>query len=207
MKKYAFILLLAAMQVQSGYAQQKINRDSVLKIMNKVAKWQLNTWHTVGMNHKSWDWTNGACYAGFVALGKMSSDPAYLNEMYGIGSSLNWNTGPNRLKADDYCVGQMFSQMEIIKKDPKMIAKFKVLADSIVAMPHTESLEWKNNVANREWAWCDALFMGPPALAYLSTATGNKKYLETAIKLWFKTTDYLFDKDENLYFRDSCFFI
>ncbi|MEO6851841.1 MAG: glycoside hydrolase family 88 protein, partial [Mucilaginibacter sp.] len=61
-------------------------------------------------------------------------------------------------------------------------------------------------IANREWAWCDALFMGPPALAYLSTATGEQKYLDAAVKLWFKTTDYLFDKDENLYFRDSKFF-
>src|ERR1041385_2072426 len=87
-----------------------------------------------------------------------------------------------------------------------MIAHFKKQADSIIAKPHTESLEWKNGIADREWAWCDALFMGPPAFAYLSTATANRKYLDFATKMWFKTTDYLFDKDENLYFRDSRFF-
>lgn len=205
MKKYAVLLILAALQLQA-VAQQKISRDSVSKIMNKVAQWQLHTWHTTGMNHTKWDWTNGACYAGFMALGKISHNPVYIKEMYAIGNSLNWNTGPNRLKADDYCVGQMYSQMAILKKQPKITVPFKRLADSIIALPHTESLEWKNGVANREWAWCDALFMGPPALAYLSTATHEKKYLDIAVKLWFKTTDYLFDKEENLYFRDSRFF-
>jgi hypothetical protein len=35
----------------------------------------------------------------------------------------------------------------------------------------------------REWAWCDALFMGPPALAYLTQATGDPTYLNTSSKL------------------------
>jgi unsaturated rhamnogalacturonyl hydrolase len=47
--------------------------------------------------------------------------------------------------------------------------------------------------------------MGPTALAYLSTATGDLKYLATADKLWWKTTDYLYDNDEHLYFRDGSY--
>jgi rhamnogalacturonyl hydrolase YesR len=73
-------------------------------------------------------------------------------------------------------------------------------------MPHDESLEWKNQIGNREWAWCDALFMGPTALGYLSAATGDAKYLDIATKLWWKTTDYLYDPKEHLYFRDQTFF-
>jgi rhamnogalacturonyl hydrolase YesR len=67
-------------------------------------------------------------------------------------------------------------------------------------------LEWKNGIQFREWAWCDALFMAPPALAYLSTATSDMKYLQAADRLWWKTTDYLFDATENLYFRESRYF-
>ncbi len=206
MKKYTFILLLATIHLQAGYAQQKLNRDSVLKIMDKVAGWQLQTWQDQGMGHPKWHWTNGACYTGIMAISRADHNPQYLKAMYAIGDSLKWNTGPNRTMADDYCIGQMYSQLYLIYKRPEMIARFRVLADSIVGMPHTESLEWKNNISSREWAWCDALFMGPPALAYLSTATGERKYLDIAVKLWFKTTDYLFDKDENLYFRDGRFF-
>jgi rhamnogalacturonyl hydrolase YesR len=86
-----------------------------------------------------------------------------------------------------------------------MIAPFIKQADSILSQPHTEALNWKNNIQNREWAWCDALYMGPPALAYLSTATGDPKYLDMACKLWWKTTDFLFDPTEKLYFRDESY--
>ncbi|HLX90832.1 MAG TPA: DUF4861 family protein, partial [Puia sp.] len=77
---------------------------------------------------------------------------------------------------------------------------------SIASAGHQESLEWKNNIADREWAWCDALFMGPPALAYLYTTSGEIRYLDLADSLWWKTTDYLYDKDEHLYYRDSRYF-
>ncbi|HYO21069.1 MAG TPA: glycoside hydrolase family 88 protein, partial [Flavisolibacter sp.] len=87
----------------------------------------------------------------------------------------------------------------------KMIANFRRLADSIVLLQHTESLEWKNQVRFREWAWCDALFMGPTALSYLSTATGGRKYLDIATRLWWKTTDYLYDSTEHLYWRDGSY--
>lgn len=205
MKKYILVLLAGLIYLQPASAQQKINRDSVLSIMDKVAAWQLKEWQD-HWRHPKWHWTNGAGYAGFMALNKSKQNVAYFKEMQLIGDSLNWNTGPNRFMADDYCIGQMYSQMYLLYKQPKMLTNFKALADSIIARPHTEPLEWKNNVASREWAWCDALFMGPPALAYLSTATGEKKYLDIAVKLWDKTTDYLFDKDENLYYRDSRFF-
>ncbi|HTD42138.1 MAG TPA: glycoside hydrolase family 88 protein, partial [Mucilaginibacter sp.] len=157
-------------------------------------------------NHPEWHWTMGACYAGYMGLAEVDHNPKYINAMRSIGDSLKWNTGPNRQMADDYCIAQMYSQLYAVDKHPVMITRFKVLADSIITRPHTESLEWKNNIASREWAWCDALFMGPPAFAYLSTATGDHKYIDFATKMWFKTTDYLYDKDENLYFRDSRFF-
>jgi len=48
--------------------------------------------------------------------------------------------------------------------------------------------------------------MGPAALTYLSTATHDPKYLDAAVKLWWKTTDYLYVPSEHLYFRDQTYF-
>jgi len=210
MKKYLLpfllIVFLTTITHEKSNAQNNFRADSTLQIMKKVANWQLNTWQKEGMRWPKYDWTNGAAYAGFMALNEIANDPEYSKAMYQIGEDLNWNTGPRRTMADDYCVAQMFSQMYSLYQQPKMIEHFKHQADSIIAMPHTESLEWKDNVHLKEWAWCDALFMGPPALAYLSTATGDQKYLDIASKLWWKTTDYLFDSSENLYFRDSRYF-
>jgi rhamnogalacturonyl hydrolase YesR len=192
----------------SRFAQAKdslLQREYILNMMHKVADWQLNAWNTTGFTHPKSDWTNAACYAGLYAFGDMRGNEKYLDALVKIGNDLNWNTGRRRYMADDYCIGQTYSLLYTRFRDNKMIAAFRAQADSIVSKPHDESLEWKNNISSREWAWCDALFMGPTALSYLSTATGDLKYLNTATKLWWKTTDYLFDHDEHLYFRDGSY--
>jgi rhamnogalacturonyl hydrolase YesR len=213
LKKASFFLLVIFVAV-NAFAQKTdtlFQQKNILKTMQRVADWQINSWKTNGFKHAKYDWTNGACYAGLFDLGIMSksdkvSTETYLDYLLSIGNDLDWNTGPRRGHADDYCVGQTFANLYTIYKETVMIAKFTTQADSIVAAPHTEGLDWKNKINNREWAWCDALFMGPPALAYLSTATHNPKYVNAAVKLWWKTTQYLYDTTEHLYFRDQSYF-
>ncbi len=183
----------------------KIKAKSVKKMMEKVADWQLNRWKERGSKYRWYDWTNAAGYTGLLALSNISSKNQYIQALLQRGDSLHWDTGPRRFHADDYCIGQTYSLLYAKFKEDKMIANFRRLADSIVAAPHTESLEWKNNITNREWAWCDALFMGPTALSYLGTVTGEQKYLNIASRLWWKTTDYLYDSVEHLYSRDGSY--
>ena len=196
-----FTILCSVLFAQDSNFKKK----DVLKIMERVADWQLSTLNEIPPR-KMVGWENAVGYTGLYELSRISKNKAYLDTLFSIGERLNWQTGKNRFHADDYCIGQLYSLLYMNRKDETMIANFKGLADSIVQQPHTEGLEWKNNIASREWAWCDALFMGPPALAYLSTATEDKKYLDMATKLWWKTTDYLYDTSEHLYFRDESFF-
>jgi rhamnogalacturonyl hydrolase YesR len=212
---FQLIVLLFFIVSTDAYATDKAHKQPrqdtllqkgyILNIMHKVADWQLNEWNTNGFKHPKVDWTNAACYTGIYALGSIKNNEKYLAALVNIGNNLNWNTGRNRFMADDYCIGQTYSLLYTTYKDKKMITPFTLLADSIVSKPHDESLEWKNNIASREWAWCDALFMGPTRLSYLSTATGNPEYLNTATKLWWKTTGYLYDPSEHLYFRDGSY--
>jgi len=181
------------------------NTHAVLKIMKRVGDWQLQSWRSDGFKHPKTDWTNAALYTGLFDLSRVSGDEKYDDKLVEIGSDVNWRTGNNRLMADDYCVGQTYSLLYMKYKRPEMIAPFKHLADSIVTLPFDESLEWKNGIQNREWAWCDALFMGPTALAYLSSATGDRKYLDKATTLWWKTTAYLYDPQAHLYSRDGSY--
>jgi unsaturated rhamnogalacturonyl hydrolase len=180
--------------------------DSTLQLMKKVGDWQLNAWARNGMHYPPYDWVNAVGYTGLFALGQVSGDDKYYTALRAVGDSLDWNTGPRRGMADDYCIAQTYDQLYGVYKDARMIAHFLKQADSICALPHSEPLNWEKDIFLREWAWCDALFMGPPALAYLSTVTGDGKYLDKADSLWWKTTDYLFDKKEDLYFRDQRYF-
>ncbi len=56
------------------------------------------------------------------------------------------------------------------------------------------------------WTWCDALYMAPPSFVSMSKVTGNPKYLEYADTQWWKTSGYLYSKEDSLYFRDDRFF-
>lgn len=177
----------------------------VKAIMEKVADWQLKEWEKNGVKYGKTNWTNAACYTGLQALSTISSNNSYENILLKFGNDLQWNIGPRHFHADDYCIGQTYAQLYMKYKDEKMIAAFKLVADTIESQPHTESLEWKPGIVDREWAWCDALFMAPTALGYLSTASNQPKYLDIATKLWWKTTDYLYDSSAHLYSRDGSY--
>lgn len=183
-----------------------LNQRAVLALMRKVADWQLKDWKVNGPKHPVYDWTNAASYTGIYALGTMKGNNGYLDPLVRIGKKLGWQTGPNRFVADDYCIAQTYVLLSMKYHDKTMTLPFIALADSIVARPHGKSIIWNNGANTDEWAWCDALFMGPPALSYLSIATKDPKYLNTASKLWWKTTNYLYDKKEHLFYRDSRFF-
>jgi len=199
-------IMVGLLFVQQGFSQQALTADSIYRISKEAGDWQLQLWRTQGWPHPEYHWTNGAAYAGLIAFAKQKGDTVYFDFLKHIGSDLNWNTGPGRSHADDYCVGQTFAQLAMVFHEPSWIRQFRNQADSIMNRPHTESLEFKDGIVAREWAWCDALFMGPPAFAYLASVTKDLKYLDSASEWWWRTTDYLYDKDEHLYYRDSRFF-
>lgn len=186
--------------------QNQTPADTTLSLMKRVADWQLQEWNTHGMKYKAWDWVNGAAYTGFDALSDIDRDTAYDQAMLRVGESLDWNTGPSRFMADDYCVGQTYDWLYARYGDQRMISQYRRLADSLNQQAHTEILDWGNHIQLREWAWCDALFMGPPGLAMLSRVTGDATYLDLANKLWWKTTDFLYSSKDSLYYRDSRYF-
>ena len=201
MKKILLILTLACFTVSTN-ARTEVSPRNLLKSMKLVAEWQMNT----PLRHKLYDWTNGALYTGMMAYGRLANDGKSYRWLRQIGDSISWKTGPRNFMADDYCVGSTFCELFKMDGDSLKINYFKSIANQIVDQPHTESLAWKNEIQLREWAWCDALFMGPPALMALYQVTGEKKYMEITSKLWWKTTDYLYNKADSLYARDSSYF-
>ncbi|SHE54806.1 glycoside hydrolase family 88/105 protein [Pedobacter caeni] len=209
MKKRTFLTLLIPLLLNTETVLSQspvLSGDSIFYQMKKVADWQWQNLESQGWKNPKKDWTSGAMYTGMMAWAKLSNDESYYRKLIQVGEDNKWEVGKYRHFADDYCVGQLYSQLYTIYKDPKYIRDFKTLADTITMLPHQEELEWKNRIYLREWAWCDALFMGPPALGYLTEATGDPKYLDKSVQLWNKSTSYLYDKDENLYYRDSRYF-
>jgi unsaturated rhamnogalacturonyl hydrolase len=175
---------------------------AVLRVMTRVADWQLA--HPSA--HPAYDWTQAAYYTGVMALAEVSPDPKYLAAMRAMGEANHWRPGLRPGHADDYAVIATYARIAQLDKNKALLEPSLALFNFLVTRPYNEPLAWGNAIETRELAWCDALFMGPPALAAVSVATGDRKYLDLADRLWWKTTEYLYDKDEHLYFRDSRYF-
>ena len=69
-----------------------------------------------------------------------------------------------------------------------------------------DSMMLDSRPGREDWWWCDALFMAPPVLTRLAAATGETKYLDFLNTMFWDTYDFLYDKEEHLFYRDKNFF-
>jgi unsaturated rhamnogalacturonyl hydrolase len=191
-----------ASPAQASPFSPAIDRAAVMKVMTAAADWQLDHPST----HAPHDWTQAAFYTGMMALAGVSDSPKYLDAMKAMGEKNQWRPGLRPGHADDYAVIATYAKIFQREKDKAILAPALALFDFLASRKYDESLAWGGAIETRELAWCDALFMGPPAMAAVAAATGDRKYLDLANRLWWKTTDYLYDRDEKLYFRDSRYF-
>jgi unsaturated rhamnogalacturonyl hydrolase len=189
----------------------------VLATMERVGDWQLA--HPPAM--KSTDdlsnasrpvqysprgWVQAAGYTGIMALGELSTSPRFFDAMRQMGEKNEWKPGPRPYHADDQCVIQTYAELYFRDHNPAMLAPSIARLDNIIKNPADISLEFVGPRKNDRWAWCDSLYMAPPAWIRMWKATGNAAYLDYAVKNWWLTSDFLYNKDEHLYFRDSTFF-
>ena len=180
--------------------------QKVLEAMQRVADWQLAHPDT---NDPPTSWLQGAENAGMMALAGISGDAKYREAMRSAGEANGWRLGPLFYDADDYCVGQAYTELYFLYRENRMIAPLRERFDAILAKPSdVPGLEFTKAESRdrKNWSWCDSLFMGPPAWLRLYAATDDERYLNFAVTNWWRTTDYLCDKNEHLFYRDSTYF-
>jgi rhamnogalacturonyl hydrolase YesR len=181
---------------------EEMKPQAIVNVMTKAADWQLAN----PSKHRLTDWTHGALFAGMAAWAQMAEDEKYMTALKEWGQKNNWQLGPRQYHADDHAVGQMYLDMYSLYKDPAMIKNVKERFDWLLANPSDVTLKAGQQQGKDRWWWCDALFMGPPVWAKLAALTGEPKYLDFMNKEWWATTQYLYDTQEHLYFRDDNFF-
>ncbi len=183
----------------------QITPHAVLKAMQRVADWQLAN----PLTNAATGWIQAAGDAGMMALAGISGDAKYRDAMLALGETNQWKLETRLYDADDHCIGQTWAELYFLYRENKMIAPLREKFDAILAKPtEVQSLEFTKpqSKARENWSWCDSLFMGPPTWVRLYAATDDSRYLDFAVTNWWRTADYLYDKDEHLFFRDSTFF-
>jgi rhamnogalacturonyl hydrolase YesR len=187
-----------------------LNLPDVKTVLKAVADWQIRT----PLTHELADWTNGALYAGMVDWAGIAGNNTYYEWLKNICEKTGWSRmnreNPlGKYHADDYCVGQTYIELYRKYKEKRMIDPIRDYLDQIIKNPGKGDLRFENTDtywSTQRWSWCDALFMGPTVWAKMANVTGKRKYLDFLYKEYKATTDYLYDKDEDLYYRDSDYF-
>jgi rhamnogalacturonyl hydrolase YesR len=161
--------------------------------MREVADWQLA--------QPGWDsynsWKHGALFAGVMATYRTTLDPEYYNAAVSWANKYDWQLGPVTRLADDHCPGQTYLELHFIEPDPNRVQDTKSTFDYLMANPEP---------GREEWYWCDALFMAPPVLTRLYAVTADSDYLSYLNQMYWDTTEYLYDTDEHLFYRDDRYF-
>lgn len=209
MKRLIPMLALCA-TATVALAQALPSQADVRGIMRRVADWQIL--HQPEVVHAPTDWTNGALYVGMLDWGELAEatekDTAYTRWIEGIGNGCRWQAHPrkNHAHADNFTVCQAWLRLYQRFGGKKRLEPTQKRIDAIIAKPSTVALDLHKRDALERWSWCDALYMAPQVYAQLWVITKDNKYLEFMHKEFKATTDYLFDKEDNLYFRDSRYF-
>lgn len=183
----------------------------VKALMKRVADWQLAHPNT-GAEHDDLDWTHAALYMGMLDWGELTEredrDSTYCQWLLRIGKKNHFQVGKWMYHADFIAVGQPFIDLYLKYGDEMMIAPVTARANWVVEHPAQTTLEldYRKPETLYRWSWCDALFMAPPVYAKLYALTRDKKYLDFMNHEYQATYQFLYDKDERLFYRDWRYF-
>lgn len=197
-KKVILLMLILSTSIYS------INKISVLNVCENVFDWQQK--HSSVSN--LWEWEYGTYYSGLVDFYKVDPKIKYLKAMMDMGNQFKWSIRPRPYDANVLAISHMYLDLYSIVRDQRMIDKTVYCLDaSFDRDPQKPDVRMSGNLYWWNWwSWCDALFMAPPAFAKYSKISGDQKYLNKMDELWTITYNYLYDKEEHLYFRDDKYF-
>ncbi|RRN62845.1 glycoside hydrolase family 105 protein [Caulobacter sp. 602-1] len=157
------------------------------------------------------DWIQAAFYIGLYTFADATQDPYLTTAILKHGEAEQWGFDHRPRHADADATGAVWVWAAGRTKDQSKLTPIRARFDAVLADPSTVSLDFEPKPAKGDpycqvrWCWSDAIFMAPPAWVSLSKATGDKRYLDHADREFWATTDYLYDKTDHLYFRDSRF--
>ena len=180
--------------------------EQIKVLMKKVADWTLGRSY-IDKHKNDWQW--GAFYTGLMAVHERLQSPFYWNEMMNLGQYYDWALLPDQLHADRLLVCDLYLYMyeHSGKKHDYMVKPTKYAMDLHTSRkakidPHFKGSEYKMEW----WSWADALYMAPISFYEYTRVTEDKAAADFAYKQWNVVEDYLYSKEDSLFYRDDRYF-
>ena len=192
---------LGCPEISSGSTQEVIN---IIKKVN-------NYWQETHPDPGNAFWDNAAYHTGNIEAYKITGEKSYKaysenwaekNQWKGAVSEdkTKWKYKPYGESPEYVLFGdwqicfQTYIDLFMLdgRKDPHKIARA------------TEVMEYQINTPVEDyWWWADGLYMVMPVMIKMYQVTGNSLYLEKLHQYFSYANSIMFDKGENLYYRDA----
>ncbi len=199
-----FCTAIRISDISKGFSGD-LNKKAVKEVMQTVADWQINKlderWKKGRSRQEELSWVNGALYLGIFEWAATTGNTGAFNWLTRIGNRNYWQVAQRMYHADDICIAQMYLKMYEKYRRQGMLTPTIARADWVMSNLKTENMK-----TQERWNWCDALFMAPAVYANLYTITGEEKYLKFMDQEFKASYDFLYDKEEKLFFRDASYF-
>ena len=176
----------------TGEDKNIFNKEYIKSTMEAAVEWQF-----ANPNHDPRDWTNGAYYAGVYAAWETTGSEAIYKAMIDTFTSVGWTPFHRWYHADDIVICQTYVDLYRKEKRPEMIQAFADTLNKLIEQPYPV-----RGIEIIKWWWCDALFMGPPAIVKMGMTTGNMEYLRVSDEYYMECYNLLYNKEEHLFARD-----
>ena len=143
-------------------------------------------------------WTRAVYYEGLMALYGIDADKRYLDYTDRWAEFHKWTTrnGVGTTDADDQCCAQTYIDRYVMDGGEERISQVRLNLDNQIASGRVDY-----------WTWVDAIQMAMPVYAKFYKVTGDRKYLDYAMRSYAWTRDScgggLFNEDEGLWWRDK----
>ncbi len=179
--------------LQAGELPQK---QEVLALLHKVNDWQLT--HPI-MPADDRNWERATWYTGVTAAWKTTNDRRFYDQALSWGRQHNWQVGTESDGANRLFCVETWLELYFVEHDRAMVDPAVRWLDTKAPNSPAGARVWYLEKGLR---YVDSLY-GAAALAMLSKATGDKKYLGIMNDFFNDVTQELFDPQSNLYYRDK----
>lgn len=213
---YGLLFCLLSMQLLHAHkplsqytSNSAITKQEILNVSRQVADWQIKTFpENKYAKTEPKGWITGAFYMGLYDFAELSGEEQYFEWLKKTFNRLHWQVADRMYHADDICISQTYIDMFNKYGEEKMIIPTLARMDWVVDHPSHGSMniDYSKPSTYERWSWCDALFMAPAVYTRLYSYTGDEKYMQFADKEFKATYFHLYDKEENLFYRDSRYF-
>lgn len=143
-------------------------------------------------------WTRAVYYEGLMALYSIDPQKRYLDYTDRWGTFHKWAARSSELNtnADNQCCEQTYLDRYVMTKDTTMVNPTRRNLDHQISTGRVDY-----------WWWIDAIQMAMPIYAKYSKLTGDRKYIDYAMRCYRDSRDRrgLFNIPEGFWWRDSVY--